>query len=496
MTVGTKVTVTFLLMAGLVVLAGIAGYIGTTRLGTVLDTVSGPIWQVLETTYTTQTSVTRQILAVDRLIAGGVAPERRRAEVERIEEGDEALDQSVRRLREAAIVEGSVLEELDRRITLFRDQRRALLEASRPGGEGVEAHANSYRAAAGALLDQLEVLTVQVRLRVDSQRPRIEEAKALARNGVQSSSLAGLILALVAALYGIASIGRPLRKVTAAIVAFSEGRTDVAPPDADRSDEIGDLVRALTAMIDRVQGREASLRTLAVQHATAIRETTQTVLQLKAASAQAQEIAARVLNSVDNTVSASSDGIKATEEAAAGIGRLSGRVGEMTGTVQSLSTQMEEIGSIVALVNDLAEQAKFLSLNAAIEAARAGDAGRGFGVVAVEVRSLAQQSQEATRRIRELIEDIQGAVRDAVEAAAAGNDDARRGRAVVQMTEEAFGAMASAVEEVRVSAHQILASVNQQMLGIDQIAGAMQEIDTAMATAVEANVEVDRGPSP
>src|SRR5690606_7732014 len=126
------------------------------------------------------------------------------------------------------------------------------------------------------------------------------------------------------------------------------------------------------------------------------------------------------------------------------------------------SEQGQAIGEIIAAVNDLAEQSNLLAVNAAIEAAKAGEHGRGFAVVAQEVRSLAEQSKQATAQVRTILQDIQKATTAAVLATEQGSKAVEDG--VRQTTEagEAIAALAEMIDEAAQAATQIAASSQQQ----------------------------------
>lgn len=216
------------------------------------------------------------------------------------------------------------------------------------------------------------------------------------------------------------------------------------------------------------------------QQASSVRETTTTVRELQASMAQTRDVAQGVFEVAETSVQAGEEGTEATGEARRAVTDLGDRVDATSATIGDLADQIQRVGQILTAVNDLAEQSKFLSLNAAIEAARAGDHGRGFGVVALEVRNLAQQSQEATAQVRGIVETITGSMQQAIQASREGLQDARSGAEVVGRAEGAIRDLSEVIKRSREGAAQILASVNQQTLGIEQIAGAMEQIDSAV----------------
>jgi len=130
-------------------------------------------------------------------------------------------------------------------------------------------------------------------------------------------------------------------------------------------------------------------------------------------------------------------------------------------------------------VNDLAEQSNLLAVNAAIEAAKAGEQGKGFAVVAQEVKSLAEQSKQATAQVRAILGDIQKATSGAVMATEQGSKAVEAGVKLSGEVGESIRVLADSIEEAAQAAIQIAASAQQQFVGMDQVALAMRNIQQA-----------------
>jgi methyl-accepting chemotaxis protein len=127
-------------------------------------------------------------------------------------------------------------------------------------------------------------------------------------------------------------------------------------------------------------------------------------------------------------------------------------------------------------VEDLAAQSNLLAVNAAMEAAKAGDAGKGFGVVAQEVKSLAEQSRQATNQVRTILADIQKAASAAVLATEEGSKAVEAGAGQTAVARDSIRTLYDSVSEAAQAATQIAASSQQQLVGVDQVGRAMGSI--------------------
>jgi methyl-accepting chemotaxis protein len=144
-----------------------------------------------------------------------------------------------------------------------------------------------------------------------------------------------------------------------------------------------------------------------------------------------------------------------------------------------LGEQSQAIGEITATVDDIAEQSNLLAVNAAVEAAKAGEHGRGFAVVAQEIKSLAEQSKQATKQVRSILNDIQKATGAAVMATEKGSKVVDQGLNESARASELIQALSASFTDAAQSAGQIAASTQEQLTGMDQVAMAMENIKEA-----------------
>lgn len=217
----------------------------------------------------------------------------------------------------------------------------------------------------------------------------------------------------------------------------------------------------------------------AAETSAAVTETTATVEEVKQTAQLASQKAKYVSDTAQKASNVSLAGRKSVEDAVQGMHRIQEQMEFIAESIVRLSEQSQAIGEIIATVNGLSEQSNLLAVNAAIEAARSGEQGKGFGVVAQEIKSLAEQSRQATGQVRIILGDIQKATGAAVLAIEQGNKAVKAGVKQTGDTGESIRLLAESINEAAQAATQIAASSQQQMVGMDQVVMAMDSIKQA-----------------
>ncbi len=245
--------------------------------------------------------------------------------------------------------------------------------------------------------------------------------------------------------------------------------------------EIKEGVNVLASSASEIMASTALVASGTAETATAMSQTTATVEEVKQTAQVSNQKAKQVSDGAQKVVQVSQTGKKAVSDSIEGMKRISEQMEAIAESTVRLSEQGQAIGEIIATVNDLAEQSNLLAVNAAIEAAKAGEQGRGFVVVAQEIKSLAEQSKQATTQVRTILSDIQKATNAAVMATEQGSKAVEAG---VKQSTEAMGtitALTNSITESAQAATQIAASSHQQLVGMDQVALAMENIKQASA---------------
>ena len=225
--------------------------------------------------------------------------------------------------------------------------------------------------------------------------------------------------------------------------------------------------------------------------ATAISETTTTVEEVRQAAQLSSEKAKNVSDKAQRVAQVSQGGQKSVEETAVGMGQIRDQMESIARTIMRLSEQSQSIGGIIASVTDLADQSNLLAVNAAIEASRAGEQGKGFAVVAQEIKILAEQSKQATAQVRGILNDVQKATGAAVMATEQGSKPVDAGVKQSEQAGEAIRVLTESSVEAAQAATQIVASSQQQVVGMDQINIAMENINQAGAQTATSMKQVE-----
>jgi methyl-accepting chemotaxis protein len=213
------------------------------------------------------------------------------------------------------------------------------------------------------------------------------------------------------------------------------------------------------------------------EHSSAVTETVTTVDEVLQTSEQAAQRAQAVAESSQRAAQAGHVGRKAVEDSVTAMGTVREQTGSIAESILTLAEQAQAIGEIIATVNDIAEQTNVLSLNAAIEASRAGEHGKGFSVVAGEVKALADQSKKATAQVRQILGEIQKATNAAVMVTEQGSKSVNEAIKTVNDAGSTIRTLADIITEAVQAAAQIAASSAQQATGMRQIHQAMQNIN-------------------
>ncbi|MBP2634558.1 MAG: hypothetical protein H6Q72_465 [Firmicutes bacterium] len=223
------------------------------------------------------------------------------------------------------------------------------------------------------------------------------------------------------------------------------------------------------------------------QQRNSVKETTAVIEKMSAHVGQVAIHTSQVAGQSAQAAAKASDGSKSIDKAVGQMAKIEETVNTSAQVVTKLGERSKEIGQIVDTIAGIAGQTNLLALNAAIEAARAGEQGRGFAVVADEVRKLAEQSHEAAKQIGTLITEIQADTNMAVAAMNDGTREVKTGAEVINSTGQTFLEITSVVTEVSAKMQDITAAIDELVNGSQQVIRVIKQIDAmSHKVAVEA----------
>jgi len=314
-----------------------------------------------------------------------------------------------------------------------------------------------------------------------------------------------IVISILTAVFITSRVTKPLKELSMAFEDIAEGEGDLRRRlDAGRTDEIGEVSRGFNTFVDkltavlskvvemtqRVGFSAMQLSATAEQFSKGMQNQNMQVVQVASAI---EEMSATVLQVAKNAGQAAEFSKKASEMATKGgnivtrtvegMRNIARSVEESARTIEELGKSSDQIGEIVTVINGIADQTNLLALNAAIEAARAGEHGKGFAVVADEVRKLAERTTKATKEIKEKIEHIQAITAGAVEAMNSGRRDVEEGVSLATEAGESLKSIVEMVKNVSDMIQQIAAAEEEQSAAAGEVSANMEKISTVTKEA-------------
>ncbi len=342
-----------------------------------------------------------------------------------------------------------------------------------------------------AMRDTIDQLTEIVEGMAANKSDEVTEVSSQNRNLLITSALVGVIICVLIAILFPPLITRPIRNLLLRVEDISRGEGDLtARVEIESSDEIGQLAQAFNRFLQKLHDIVSSIAGSSSQLAAASEElslitadsaqnlhqqhsaTDQVATAVNEMSATVQEVAQNASDAASAASSADENvqqGRQVVQQTVSAIMDLARDVDNAANVIRELNENSDSIGKVLDVIKGIAEQTNLLALNAAIEAARAGEQGRGFAVVADEVRTLASRTQESTQEIQEMIEKLQVGAENAVRVMDDGCNKAGQTVKLAEDAGESLNAITDAVTRISQMNIQIATAAEEQNAVTEEI---------------------------
>jgi len=383
-----------------------------------------------------------------------------------------------------------------------------IVETALLGTQGEEAAKAILGASSKTFNQALESLDGLEKFNIDQSQK--SSSRALAMTGTTQIWI--IVLVLICVIVGITFVFGFAKAISAPLKRLAKDAEQVASGDLgvvveiSSGDEIGLLAQSFEKMVNNLRemigtladsssqissssGDMSSNATMMAKGAEEVAIQSITVAtaseEMSATSGDIAQNCQMAAESAQRANQAAEHGTAVVEKSIAVMHQIALRVQSTATTVEALGKRSDEIGAIVGTIEDIADQTNLLALNAAIEAARAGEQGRGFAVVADEVRALAERTTRATREIGQMIKAIQGETKSAVSAMEEGVAEVEQGTEEASRSGEALQRIQEEINAVNLQVQQIATAAEEQTATTSEISGNIHQITDVAQNTVD-----------
>lgn len=515
LSVANKMGLSSLVMALLILAAGLAGLNGVSSLSKSLNFIMNEAWDTADGAMEGTIGLQAELIATEEMLAGVISV----AQGERdINEAVEGSTEALGRMVAAGLIPQNQVDEMNVKIKVYRDARIAVLSAYKNmnKAEHMEHNAEFLQLekrldqASRDLLGYLETLEESGDSKVEGELSNIQAAQSMAYTTVIVVCVIGLIFAGLIYWMSMKMIVVPINSVAHSLQKIDENGGDLTHEIAvTGNDEISELTRGfnffmsntrkiinhvketskqvnsegdvLNKIIDETAQGAISQKGEIEQVASAVAELVATIASVSSHAEEATKVS-------DSAVQSMEDGKKQVQETVKNVQKLSADMDQASSVINTVQSEAVNIGSVLEVIRGIAEQTNLLALNAAIEAARAGEQGRGFAVVADEVRTLASRTQESTTEIQAMINSLQSGSKNAVDVISRSFTQTEESVQSASKASEALNAIVVAISSLSELNEQIAVATREQKIASSSIETNAENIHSvAESTAEKAN---------
>lgn len=418
---------------------GLVGIYCKSLLSEKLDYIVGPAWQAADGAMESVIGIQQQVIAIQKLRD---PIERKDQKVRQLlQDGEERAKEASNRMLASGLIDNQTEQSFKLKLADFNAQKKSITNLYEQDSKNPDAEAD-FAKVVNELLELIDGLEEMADGKVEGQTDEIGSIKESVNILITLVLLVGIGVAVSSYYVSFRVVVMPIRRMSHLLKDIAEGEGDLsARLEIVSNDEVGDVaiafnrfVEKLSGVVDKIKQSADKLTNFAEEMATSNTKSQEDLLNQQAetdmvASAMnqmtttVQEIAryaAESSHTIDAANAVSDEGYTVVNQSMSVINTLASELKKAGEVITTLENDSQQIGSVLDVIKGIAEQTNLLALNAAIEAARAGEQGRGFAVVADEVRALASRTQLSTDEIQKMINNLQSSALQSVQVMDSG----------------------------------------------------------------------------